>query len=1353
MADVNLTVGARDDGAIALLRQILKQLQSQNQAVVQSARVQKQARDAKGRFIKATQASAAALRGETAAVKQTAAAQIQANREVARALQQRTQAELVALRAETQRSRAGLANSRREASERERAHQREQATFRASQQLAREQNRTRSEATRAELAAIRVQQQRAVEQARADRLSARSAMEAARARQRAADIEINAAKSASVQARIAAGDRRIAAQQALQQGRVQMQAANNAARAARQQTSIQNQQANAARRAEQAQRRLQMQSARTTASLGANTSALRSYVGQVVRYAALYGGIRLFSGFIRQGLRFNEILESARLGIASIITATSNVFEPVSDRLVVGAEALEVAMAGAENQVNKLRIAGLQTAATTEELVQAYQSAVAAGIGAGLNLDEIRKVTVQIVQAAGSIGLPMQQLEQEVRSILDATIDRNSRVARVLGISNEEVRLAKEQNRLAEMLNEKLQSFTVAGEEALKTWRVMRSNMEEALEVFAGEATRPLFEELGRTGQEALAKMFDFDQARISDAFQGLVKGSQEFFQTVAQFLSRGIERAVRGLEDMGEWLRDNRVQVAVTIDAFIVMAGAVGQVVADLAKAVGWLIRAGVESGTLAAAMDVVRQTAEALSGVPIITIVTLAALSKAVSLFFALGTALKGIKAAMAGGMVAGLTLPWIAAAAAVSILAGGLALLIARNGEARREAARMGEVLVQQAKDTGSAAVNLAELGTQYERLQEKLDGLEAGTNDYASVQGQMNLLYERILQLSPEVALAMQAEKEGRQDVADAVWDQVAAQRALLVQQQIDAALRYNEAKAIEDEFIRRADLLEEGGGFSVVTKKTLEMNSEFMAVEETVRKTGEELNEVIAQMGEIDEALRLRNLGRFEALAGDPDNPLGGGSGSDNNLKQRIEAQIAMLRDALDSLKKDLKLSLDANSITYTTYFSQLSAAEAEFARTAVGLYRGLQPLLKDQGDRDSIEGKIVDINTKAVAQVKQNNAEMKQSYVDLFEEIEGLDIELLQEQGETAEALQRQLTAQYRDLLDRLRAEGLNMQADTLNDLIDLKRTRILLDEVGELVSQATSKMQGELGQIEAQVITGVTKEWDARDQVVGVYRRHAQVLMELRRVQLRTAIEGTEGSEMARLAVEELDQQIVQAMISFREAERAANELLTRSEDAFQSDLASWMAEGIDNALSLADAFRMLAESVVNSIRRIVSEMLATRITEQLFGLIEGSSALSGGGKGALVAAGAKAAGMAEGGYVSGRGSSTSDSIPALLSNGEYVLRAGAVRNIGMDALNEINFGSRTPPIRRRGGGHRFAEGGPVMVGGGRGGFTATLGLAPGLVVESLQTRDGTRAMVNFLGGNRRAIRAALGL
>ena len=54
----------------------------------------------------------------------------------------------------------------------------------------------------------------------------------------------------------------------------------------------------------------------------------------------------------------------------------------------------------------------------------------------------------------------------------------------------------------------------------------------------------------------------------------------------------------------------------------------------------------------------------------------------------------------------------------------------------------------------------------------------------------------------------------------------------------------------------------------------------------------------------------------------------------------------------------------------------------------------------------------------------------------------------------------------------------------------------------------------------------------------------------------------------------------------------------------------------------------------------------------------------------------------GASPMGFATGGYITGPGTSTSDSIPAYLSNGEYVVKASAVNRVGVGFLDSINSG-----------------------------------------------------------------------
>ena len=71
---------------------------------------------------------------------------------------------------------------------------------------------------------------------------------------------------------------------------------------------------------------------------------------------------------------------------------------------------------------------------------------------------------------------------------------------------------------------------------------------------------------------------------------------------------------------------------------------------------------------------------------------------------------------------------------------------------------------------------------------------------------------------------------------------------------------------------------------------------------------------------------------------------------------------------------------------------------------------------------------------------------------------------------------------------------------------------------------------------------------------------------------------------------------------------------------------------------------------------------------------------------------------------GMAAGGLIRGAGTGTSDSILARLSNGEFVMSAGAVRRLGSDFLASLN----NPGFALGGLVPRFAEGGLATAGGG---------------------------------------------
>lgn len=119
---------------------------------------------------------------------------------------------------------------------------------------------------------------------------------------------------------------------------------------------------------------------------------------------------------------------------------------------------------------------------------------------------------------------------------------------------------------------------------------------------------------------------------------------------------------------------------------------------------------------------------------------------------------------------------------------------------------------------------------------------------------------------------------------------------------------------------------------------------------------------------------------------------------------------------------------------------------------------------------------------------------------------------------------------------------------------------------------------------------------------------------------------------------------------------------------------------LSDSLAEVILGTKSLKDAAREMAASFIADTIRVITRMLLLKAITSAFGGGFGS----GGGVGDVTSSGIYPSdlGFASGGFVRGRGSGTSDSIPALLSNGEFIINAAATRRF-LPLLRKINSGA----------------------------------------------------------------------
>lgn len=299
------------------------------------------------------------------------------------------------------------------------------------------------------------------------------------------------------------------------------------------------------------------------------------------------------------GIELNSQLEQAKLGVAAVISSLAQV--KVDGKPVEGAEKLAAAFSLADEQVQKLRVDAINTTATFEQILPAFQEALAPGLAAGLSLDEIRNVTVQVVQAAGALNIPLHQVNQEVRAILEGNIDINARLAKSLDISAEDIKRWKQKGTLAEELNKKLGGFSVAGIKAAQTMEGLKSNLQEALNVFNQEATTRAFAALKDEFARLLPQLFDFKNSTIQAQFKALAQLADDVLVRVIRIGGSIAQGVVSGLKRAADFVTQNKTRIGEILSL-------VEMVVRQLLQAAGVIARVASDTGTWKSLLDSVK-------------------------------------------------------------------------------------------------------------------------------------------------------------------------------------------------------------------------------------------------------------------------------------------------------------------------------------------------------------------------------------------------------------------------------------------------------------------------------------------------------------------------------------------------------------------------------------------------------------------------------------------------------------------------------------------------------------------------------------------------------------------------
>ncbi len=293
----------------------------------------------------------------------------------------------------------------------------------------------------------------------------------------------------------------------------------------------------------------------SSGSSGANalTGALRNVAVEVAGLVSGYKALEVARSFVTKGFDFNAEWEQSRIGIGAVIMATNNLSDAQGKNLQ-GMEKYTAAQQLAETIMRRIQVMGLETTATTQQLVEGYQALVGPASAVGMTLEQTADFTLSVVQALGALGIPLNQLSAEARSLLDGTIvPTQDRLAVALGITGEMVKNWKSQGKLVEELNNKLVSFRLAGKDVANTWGGLTSNMQDAIGFLSGQSGTGFFGGTKEAYREQLAVLVDSQNLRAGSDIENIVDAIKRLNDTLGAGVISATRTFIGYLRDLND--------------------------------------------------------------------------------------------------------------------------------------------------------------------------------------------------------------------------------------------------------------------------------------------------------------------------------------------------------------------------------------------------------------------------------------------------------------------------------------------------------------------------------------------------------------------------------------------------------------------------------------------------------------------------------------------------------------------------------------------------------------------------------------------------------------------------------
>ncbi|HOK07762.1 MAG TPA: hypothetical protein PLW40_11310, partial [Syntrophales bacterium] len=320
--------------------------------------------------------------------------------------------------------------------------------------------------------------------------------------------------------------------------------------------------------------------------------AANEFAGTIRNLFLSFGGYAVIKNAVSAGYSFNATMEETRVGLGSLIYSMREFRDKTGD-IITGQRAFEAALALSTETQNRLRIAGLETAATYEQLTKAYIQAYVPALKAGFDEKMVVNFSTAIVQAASAMRVPLDMLGEEVRSILSGNMTPRTTMLQPLmeaaGLTNEKIRQLNAEGKLYPAVMKALEGATVGATEASKNLSVQLSNLKDAATQALGKGMEEGFQKTKGIIKDLTDSIVTFNKET------GEIKWNESLIVSL-QKMDDKICSIIDGIRDMSKAISDFTKNHPVIVDLLTGFGGlavkilAVGVAIRAIGGTVTWL-------------------------------------------------------------------------------------------------------------------------------------------------------------------------------------------------------------------------------------------------------------------------------------------------------------------------------------------------------------------------------------------------------------------------------------------------------------------------------------------------------------------------------------------------------------------------------------------------------------------------------------------------------------------------------------------------------------------------------------------------------------------------------------------